>query len=133
MIDCRDTDQFPTSLYLTLVFTSRAAEHLSASYCPCTQVLPGEFLKSLCFSWAISIPSLIVGQLCSPRPVSNHIITPQRSKRQKRTIIDKYVNDREAANGDKAKPEAFKTKYDSDINPNYFGIGMTQRSLTHCR
>src|SRR5258707_15735051 len=32
-------------------------------------------------------------------------------------IIDKYVDDREAANGDKAKLEALKTKYDSDINP----------------
>jgi hypothetical protein len=31
-------------------------------------------------------------------------------------IIDKYVDDREAANGDKAKLEALKTKYDSDIN-----------------
>jgi hypothetical protein len=29
-----DTDQFPTSLYLTLVLTPGAAERLSASYCP---------------------------------------------------------------------------------------------------
>jgi hypothetical protein len=31
-------------------------------------------------------------------------------------IIDKYVDDREAAKGDKAKLEALKTTYDSDIN-----------------
>jgi Spy/CpxP family protein refolding chaperone len=31
-------------------------------------------------------------------------------------IIDKYVDDREAAKGDKAKLTELKTKYDSDIN-----------------
>lgn len=31
-------------------------------------------------------------------------------------IIDKYVDDRQAANGDRAKLLALKTKFDSDIN-----------------
>jgi hypothetical protein len=42
------------------------------------------------------------------------LTTDQEAKAK--PIIDKYVDDREAAKGDKAKLVELKTKYDSDIN-----------------
>ena len=38
------------------------------------------------------------------------------SRSKAKPIIDKYVDDRQAANGDRAKLVSLKTKYDSDIN-----------------
>ena len=42
-------------------------------------------------------------------------LTPDQEAKAK-PIIDKYVDDRQAANGDRAKLGALKTQFDTDIN-----------------
>jgi hypothetical protein len=48
--------------------------------------------------------------------LKNQVTLTADQEAKAKPIIDKYVDDRNAANGDKAKLADLKTKYDSDIN-----------------
>jgi hypothetical protein len=48
--------------------------------------------------------------------LKNQVALTADQEAKAKPIIDKYVDDREAAKGDRAKLAELKTKYDSDIN-----------------
>jgi Spy/CpxP family protein refolding chaperone len=97
----------PTILFCATLSTGLIANAASPDATPATPA------ASVTTKHKVSLDSIKAARLTR---LKNQVdLTPDQQAKAK-PIIDKYVDDRHATNGDRKKLPALKTKYDSDIN-----------------